>query len=68
MHQEKMVNPNSDPCGPVCGFGSRVGKQHQRGPKRALLGQREPVVNEMNRWLIPRELLWYEAERKIAGQ
>ena len=41
-----------------------MGKQHQRGPKRALLGQREPVVNEMNRWLIPRELLGYEAEGK----
>ena len=33
-HQEKTVNPNSTPCGPVCGFGSRVGKRTSDAPNR----------------------------------
>ena len=27
--KKKTVNPNSAPCGPVCGFESCVGKRHQ---------------------------------------
>lgn len=48
-HQGKTVNPNSAPCGPVCGFGSRVGTGHQRSPKQALLSQRGAAVNEHGR-------------------
>ena len=38
--------PNSPLCGPVCGFGGRVGKRRQRSSKPALLGACGPVVDE----------------------
>ena len=37
---------NSALCGPVCGFGSRVGKRHQQPSKQDSLEPRGPVVNE----------------------
>ena len=35
---------NSHLCGPVCGFGGRVGKQHQQSPRPALLEPCEAVA------------------------
>ena len=43
------MKSNSALCGPVCGFESRVGKRHQRGQRQALLGQREPPVDEQSK-------------------
>ncbi len=33
-------------CGPVCGFEGWVGERHHESPRPALLGQREPGVDE----------------------
>ena len=38
--------PNSARCGPVCGFGGRLGKRHQQSPRPALLEACDPVVSE----------------------
>lgn len=38
--------PNSALCGPLCGFGDRVGKRHQRDGFPAPLEACEPVVSE----------------------
>lgn len=34
---------------PVCDFVNRVGKRHRQSPKEALLGQREPPVDEQSK-------------------
>ena len=42
------------PCGPVCGFGSRMGKQHHRSSKQALLEACGPLVDESRTATNPR--------------
>ena len=51
------MKPNSPLCGPVCSFGDRVGKRHQQSPRPALLGQREPVVNEQGKPNKPKKMI-----------
>ena len=43
------MKPNSALCGPVCDFAGRIGERHPRSPRPALLGQRDPVVNEQGK-------------------
>ena len=38
--------PNSARCGPVCGFGGRLGKRHQQSPRPALLEACGAAVDE----------------------
>ncbi len=62
------MKPNTPLCGPVCGFGGRVGERHQRSPRPALLKPCEPVVSSSCQRQLPREALGYEVSVFSCGK